>query len=111
MLKVLSSSCFQGRLQSVFARFPAAVGHGGEGRSPLFRVLGSLRNPSGGSPVFGRRVFFYSESSDGSDPPPAEDASASAVEGGGAEEAESKASSAIIPTNPRPEDYLTVGVL
>ncbi|XP_038980261.1 lon protease homolog, mitochondrial-like [Phoenix dactylifera] len=108
MLKVLSSSFFQGRLQSLSTRFPAALGHGGEGRSPLLRVLGSLRNPSGGSPVFGRRVFFCSEPGDGSDPPPAEDASAAAAEGGGAEEAESKASSAIIPTNPRPEDYLTV---
>ncbi|XP_019452270.1 PREDICTED: lon protease homolog 1, mitochondrial-like isoform X2 [Lupinus angustifolius] len=62
--------------------------------SPLHRVLGSLR---------GGRLFFCSGSGDGAD------AEAKVVElASGADESQTKASSAIVSTNPRPEDYLTV---
>ncbi|RRT64373.1 hypothetical protein B296_00041899 [Ensete ventricosum] len=108
MLKALSSSCFQGRLK-LSARFPAAAVNVGEGRSPLLRVLGSLTSPRGGSPVFWRKAFFCSERDDGSEPAEAkaEEESEATAEGGGAEEADSKASSAIVSMNPRPEDYLS----
>ncbi|KAF7006582.1 hypothetical protein CFC21_021617 [Triticum aestivum] len=74
------------------ARFAAvpAVAAAEEMRSPLLRVFGSLRG--GRSSVMGRRARFCSSSS-GSD-----------SEG----EAEGKASSAIVSTNPRPEDFLSV---
>lgn len=61
----------------------------------------SLRSGDGANAVYYRRVFFCSESGGGGDQP----MEAKAVE---EVEAESKASSAIVPTNPRPEDYLTV---
>ncbi|KAE9618927.1 hypothetical protein Lal_00047586 [Lupinus albus] len=62
--------------------------------SPLHKVLGSLR---------GGRLFFCSGSGDGAD------AEAKVVDSGsGAEESQTKPSSAIVSTNPRPEDYLTV---
>ncbi|CAD5187569.1 unnamed protein product [Musa acuminata subsp. malaccensis] len=114
MLKALSSSCFQGRLR-LSARFPSAAVNVGEGRSPLLRVLGSLTSRRGGSSVFWRKAFFCSEPDDGSEPlaeAKAEEESEAtanvAAEGGGAEEADSKASSAIVSMNPRPEDYLSV---
>ena len=116
MLKALSSSCFQGRLR-LSARFPSAAVNVGEGRSPLLRVLGSLASRRGGSSVFWRKAFFCSEPDDGSEPAAevkAEEESEAtanvAAEGGGAEEADSKASSAIVSMNPRPEDYLSVSV-
>ena len=58
----------------------------------------------------GHRAFFCSDSDssgDGSDRVVHVDSKAVESEG---EEAESKSSSAIVPTNPRPEDYLTVSV-
>ena len=58
----------------------------------------------------GHRAFFCSDSDssgDGSDRVVHVDSKAVDSEG---EEAESKSSSAIVPTNPRPEDYLTVSV-
>ncbi|KAE9589562.1 hypothetical protein Lal_00000282 [Lupinus albus] len=62
--------------------------------SPLNRVLCSLR---------GGRLFFCSGSGDGTD------AEAKVAElASGADESQTKASSAIVSTNPRPEDYLTV---
>ncbi|XP_058076197.1 lon protease homolog 1, mitochondrial-like [Magnolia sinica] len=106
MLKVLSSSF---RMQRFCADFPPNFRHGGEGKAQLLRVLGSLRSLSGRNHGLCKRVFFCSESGDGSDPvdaKPAPEAEATAAEN--AEEVNSKASSAIVPTNPRPEDYLTV---
>lgn len=103
MLKLLSSSsssCLHGRLHSLH---PGPT----ELASPVLRVLGSLAGLTRPSPNSARRAFFCSDGSDGSD---------QVVEiefkGAGAEaEAESKSSSAIVSTNPRPEDYLTVGWL
>ncbi|XP_072954329.1 lon protease homolog, mitochondrial-like [Typha angustifolia] len=111
MLKILSASCAQGRFQTRSSRFPSRFCNGVDGRSPLLRVLGSLRGSNGYVSVFGKRVFFCSESGDGSDPPreaKAVEEAETAAEGGGVEESESKASSAIVSTNPRPEDYLSV---
>lgn len=105
MLKLLSSSSsssLHGRLHSLR---PGPT----ELASPVLRVLGSLTGLTWPSPNSARRAFFCSDGSDGSD---------QVVEiefkGAGAEaeaEAESKSSSAIVSTNPRPEDYLTVGWL
>lgn len=54
----------------------------------------------------GSRAFFCTDSSgDGSDQVVHIEAKATESD---AEEVESKSSSAIVPTNPRPEDYLTV---
>ncbi|KAM0954423.1 putative endopeptidase La [Dioscorea sansibarensis] len=110
MLKLLSFSNLQGRFRTLPTRLPHNYWNGGDSRSPLSRVLGSLRSGDGANPVYYGRVFFCSESSGGGDQP-VEAKAAEEVENaaGGAEgEAESKASSAIVPTNPRPEDYLTV---
>lgn len=115
MLKVLSSLHARGRLHSLPAKRSASVVNVGEGRSPLTRFLRSLTNQQGRSPVFWRKAFFCSDSGDGSEPPPdakpAEEVEAIAstdAEGGAFEEAESKASSAIVSMNPRPEDYMSV---
>ncbi|KAH7676566.1 Lon protease bacterial/eukaryotic-type protein [Dioscorea alata] len=101
MLKILSLSCLQGRFRTQPTRLPHSYWNGGDSRSPLSRVLRSLRSGDGANAVYYRRVFFCSESGGGGDQP----IEAKAVE---EVEAESKASSAIVPTNPRPEDYLTV---
>ncbi|XP_051213521.1 lon protease homolog, mitochondrial [Lolium perenne] len=93
------------------ARFAAApaVAAAEEMRSPLLRVFGTLR--SGRSSALRTRVRFCSSSS-GSD---SEAAAAAAAAEAKAEdavpaegEAEGKASSAIVSTNPRPEDFLSV---
>lgn len=110
MLKAFSSSLLQHRFQRIPAGFS---GHEGGRNTPLFRILGSLRSSNGGNSVLCKRVFFCSESGDGSDPvedaKPAVEVESAANEN--AEEVDSKASSAIVPTNPRPEDYLKVRVL
>ncbi|XP_042453429.1 lon protease homolog, mitochondrial-like isoform X2 [Zingiber officinale] len=118
MLKVLSSPHVRGRLHSLPGKRPASIVNVGEGRSPLPRLLRSLTDQQGRSPVFWRKAFFCSKSGDGSEPPPdakaAEEVDAIAsidAEGGAFEEAESKASSAIVSTNPRPEDYMSVVAL
>ncbi|XP_042517635.1 lon protease homolog 1, mitochondrial-like [Macadamia integrifolia] len=109
MLKVLSASYLQGRLQNLSGKLPSNLSYG-ESRAPLLRILGSLRSSNSKKPNLCKRVFFCSESGDGSNPvaeveeKPGE--AEAAVES--AEEVDSKASSAIVPTNPRPEDYLTV---
>ncbi|ERN02128.1 lon protease homolog, mitochondrial isoform X1 [Amborella trichopoda] len=106
MLKVLSASCLHGRLQCVSSRLPIHSSHGGEGRSPLLRLLRSMKSPISGSPYYRRRVFFCSESggNDGS----CETVEAKAENAETVEEVDPKSSSAIVPTNPRPEDYLSV---
>ena len=82
--------------------------------SPILRAalssLRSLTRRSRSSDLVGHRAFFCSDSDssgDGSDRVVHVDSKAVESEG---EEAESKSSSAIVPTNPRPEDYLTVSV-
>ncbi|XP_043720503.1 lon protease homolog, mitochondrial-like isoform X2 [Telopea speciosissima] len=109
MLKALSTSCLQGRLQNLSAKLPANFSYG-EPRTPLLRVLGSLRSSNSRNPNLCKRVFFCSDSGDGSNPvvdAEAKPAEAEAV-AENAEEVDAKASSAIVPINPRPEDYLTV---
>lgn len=104
MLKLLSSSsCLPTRVHSMAS---SAIRTGScESTKPLFRVLNSLTGFTRNSPNLGRRAFFCSDSSDGSE-------QVVEIDGKGSESgAESKSSSAIVPTNPRPEDYLTVGLL
>ncbi|GLT90157.1 hypothetical protein SLE2022_081030 [Rubroshorea leprosula] len=60
-------------------------------------------NPSN----LGFRAFFCSDSSDGSTPEAAVEVEVRAAESE-SDVSDSKSSSAIVPTNPRPEDYLTV---
>ncbi|KAK9292324.1 hypothetical protein L1049_020290 [Liquidambar formosana] len=106
MLKLLSSTCLQSRFQNLTTTLPPTLRHGGtESSIPLLRVLNSLRGLSRKNPNLCRRAFFCSDSTDGSEPVVEAEGKAVEVEG---EEADSKASSAIVPTNPRPEDYLTV---
>ncbi|CAM8936780.1 unnamed protein product [Rhodiola kirilowii] len=99
MLKLISAPRFLVRAQAA----AASPSLRSDSSSPILRVFGSFvglngrRSPSlgGGS----SRVFFCTDASDGS---------------GAAAEAEVKAgetesnSSAIVPTNPKPEDFLTV---
>lgn len=100
MLKVLATSC---RSHATFGTQLRRQLHAGEPASPLLRVLqGQNRR----SPYLFRR-FFCSDSSDGSDPVDAAGLEAKRVDAG-EEEAESKSSSAIVPTIVRPEDCLTV---
>ncbi|XP_010268001.1 PREDICTED: lon protease homolog, mitochondrial-like [Nelumbo nucifera] len=110
MLKVLSASCRQGRLQNLTPRLPGNFSYGGEQRAPLLRVLGSLTSSSPRNSGLSKRVYFCSESGDGSNPVVEPEEKTAEVEAAveNAEEVDSKASSAIVPTNPRPEDYLTV---
>lgn len=75
--------------------------------SPLFKALSQLTGLNRRSTSLGQRAFFCSEPTDGaSDAEAAAEAEAKAAESDS--EADSKSSSAIVPTNPRPEDCLTV---
>lgn len=109
MLKAFSSSVLQGRLQRIPAGF---LGSEGERKAPIFRILGSLRSSNGRNSSFCKRVFFCSESGDGSDPVDAAKPAVEveAAENENAEEVDSKSASAIVSTNPRPEDCLKVRV-
>ncbi|KAK8954905.1 hypothetical protein KSP39_PZI002676 [Platanthera zijinensis] len=109
MLKLLASSCFQGRLQNLSTRFPASAANGG---LQSFPFLGSLRNPTRQrAELQWQKALFSSESGDG------DGGAEKSMEGKTAEEAEyasagletedGKTSSAIVSTNPRPEDHLT----
>ncbi|CAM0151593.1 unnamed protein product [Urochloa decumbens] len=94
------------------ARFTAApaVAAAAELRSPLLRVLGTLRGGRG-SLLLGKRARFCSNSS-ASDSEAAAEAEAKAEDAAVTEgEADGKASSAIVPTNPKIEDYLSVVAL
>ncbi|XP_027363659.1 lon protease homolog 1, mitochondrial isoform X3 [Abrus precatorius] len=93
MLKLISSSRIHRLHPTVLPLHRPAH----DSTSPLLKVLSSLGGLSRRS---GGRFFFCSDSSDGSDQ--VVDAEVKA-----AEESQSKAS-AIVPTYPRPEDYLTV---
>ncbi|TVU37125.1 hypothetical protein EJB05_10421 [Eragrostis curvula] len=91
------------------ARFAAApaVAAAEELRSPLLRVLGTLRGGGGRhSMLMGRRARFCSNSASDSEAAAAEVKAEDAAVAEG--EADGKASSAIVPTTPRPEDFLTV---
>jgi Lon-like ATP-dependent protease len=83
-----------------FAAAPA-VAAAEELRSPLLRVIGTLRGGRG-SVLLGRRARFCSNSSASDSEAKAEDATA--AEG----EADSKASSAIMPTSTNIDDCLSV---
>ncbi|XP_030504000.2 lon protease homolog 1, mitochondrial [Cannabis sativa] len=99
MLKLLSSSSsLHNRVNSLA---PTSIRTGSS--APFLRVLSSLTGLAGRNRNLGCRVFFCSDASDGSEPPVAE-AEVKEAESG----AEAKPSSAIVSTNPRPEDYLTV---
>ncbi|KAG4918544.1 hypothetical protein JHK85_056825 [Glycine max] len=94
MLKLIASSS---RIHRVH---PTVLRPAHDSASPLLRVLSSLVGLSWRNTNVGGRYFFCSGSSDSSD---------RVVDAGvqAADESESKAS-AIVPTYPRPEDYLTV---
>jgi len=101
MLKLISSSCIH-RLN------PAAVPvlrPASDSASPLLRVLHSLGGLSRSNRYLGGRLFFCSESESGDGPDHVVDAEAKTAE----ESPAKAASSAIVSTYPRPEDYLTVG--
>ncbi|KAL2468660.1 Lon protease-like protein 1 [Forsythia ovata] len=104
-MEVLTSTC---RFHTGTSSFGAHLRPGttAETASPILRVLSSLRGTNRKSPYFYRR-FFCSDSSDGSDPAEA-GSEAKALDGAAGEEANSKSSSAIVPTVFRTEDYLTV---
>ena len=70
--------------------------------SPLFKALSQLTGLNRRSSSLGHRVFFCSDSASDAEAAAAEVAEAEA------EVADSKSSSAIVSTNPRPEDCLTV---
>lgn len=108
MLKLLSSSssCLQAGANGLGPKLGLRPGPS-EMASPLLRVLSSLTGRN--RPNMARRAFFCSDASDGSDQVVEVEAKATGTEGEGEGEAEAKASSAIVSTNPRPEDYLTVG--
>lgn len=108
MLKLLSSSssCLQAGANGLGPKLGLLPGPS-EMASPLLRVLSSLTGRN--RPNMARRAFFCSDASDGSDQVVEVEAKATGTEGEG--EAEAKASSAIVSTNPRPEDYLTVGYI
>lgn len=108
MLKLLSSSCLQGRFQNITTTLkPSLRCVGFASSSPVLRVLSSVRGLSRPNPSSSHRVFFCSDSSDGSDS--VVEVEVKAADAGS--ESDSSSSSAIVPTNPRPEDYLTVVAL
>ncbi|XP_068662036.1 lon protease homolog, mitochondrial-like isoform X2 [Aristolochia californica] len=99
MLKLLSSSCLRSKFSNCSLRAPPSSGE----KSTLGQFFRSLRDSNPRILVSGKRVFFCSEAGDGS-----EAAGVKAGEDNAAEKVESKSSSAIVPTNPKPEDYLSV---
>ncbi|KAJ9681760.1 hypothetical protein PVL29_017913 [Vitis rotundifolia] len=101
MLKVISCSGLQGRFRNI----TPSLRQGTRSSAPLLRVLSQLRGVNRWSPNSCGRAFFCSDSSDVSDPVVGAEGKAAEA---AADEAESKASSAIVPTSPRPEDCLTV---
>lgn len=92
MLRALSPSRLQRRLLGLPVMQSGGPCIGGEKRFPLLRILGSLGKPSCTDPSLCGRAFFSSES-------------------GGDPEQPVEPSSAIVPTNPRPEDHLSVSSL
>ncbi|KAF5739986.1 lon protease 1 mitochondrial [Tripterygium wilfordii] len=110
MLKLLSSSsALQSRAQCLAQPATAlrVVSDSAAGASPFFKVLNSITGFSRRSSKLDRRAFFCSDSSDGGSGEPVVEVEVKAPETEG-EGADGRSSSAIVPTNPRPEDYLTV---
>ncbi|KAI3866791.1 hypothetical protein MKX03_008899 [Papaver bracteatum] len=112
MLKVLSDSHLHGRLRSFSSNIPSPAV---QSRVPLFRFFGYLTNSNATNSSFTRRAFFCSDSNDGSKPPVIEEVEAEKLTAeseiatsDGVEEVELRSSSAMVSTNPRPEDYLQV---
>ncbi|KAL5699070.1 endopeptidase La [Ranunculus cassubicifolius] len=110
MLRSLTNSCFHNRIHNLASKLPS---NGGEIKGPLCRILNSLRNSNPRNSFYGRRVYFCSDSKDGdggSNTPVVEIETEAVTEtASSAEEVDSTAaSSAIVPANPRPEDYLRV---
>lgn len=110
MLKLLSSSCIQNRAQHALTKSvsTSCVRDAIERQSSLFGALNSLRGLARRTSSSGQRAFFCSDSSGG----PSDAESETSVDSKSVElEAEvgEKASSAIVSTYPRPEDYPTVG--
>ena len=77
-------------------------------RAVLSSLRGLTRRSSRSSDLVGPRAFFYSDSDSSGDVFVHVEAKAVDSE---AEEVDTKSSSAIVSTNPRPEDYLTVSFL
>lgn len=112
MLKLVPSSCSQGRLQNLRSRFPDGVANGRLQKRSLFRVFGSLRSSIGDKTLLWQKTLYSSESGKGDgdvdssvDAKAADEAEYAST---GADAEDAKASSAIVPTTPRPEDHLTV---
>ncbi|CAN6469082.1 unnamed protein product [Victoria cruziana] len=103
MLKILAAPSLRGRLQRLPSGLSLHTSNVGQGKCCLFRVLGALRGNSGVTPASRVRAFC-SDANEGSET--AEAKAEPAAEG--AEEADSKSSTAMVSTNPKPEDYLTV---
>ncbi|KAL8170787.1 hypothetical protein V2J09_022591 [Rumex salicifolius] len=105
MLKVLSpSSRFYNH---VSARTTSAVRHGSEPRTPLLRLLNSLRHSNSPNPNLYCLRFFCSNSSDGSDPA----VDSKPAEGDPTKEAESKSSATIVPAVFKPDECFQVVAL
>lgn len=102
MLGALSFPHSHPRLQRTSANF----GHGRERRPQFLRFSASWSNSNGRNSVFCKRVSLCSVSGGGHDPIQAGKVHAEVGEDG--DEVDSKASSAIAPINPRPQDCLTV---
>lgn len=100
MLKLLSSSASRAHHLTPAIRVGSA-----QVESPLFKALSQLTGWNRRSTSLGHRVFFCSEPTDG-----AAEAEAKTAESD-SEGSDSKSSSAIVPTNPRPEDCLTVSLI
>ncbi|KAK4487336.1 hypothetical protein RD792_006055 [Penstemon davidsonii] len=98
MLKALTSTCRSHVSFGANLRRHVSVG---ESASPLHRVIRGQNRKN----TYLSRRFFCSDSTEGSDPV---DPNAKRVEAGEEATAESKSSSAIVPTVFRPEDYLSV---
>ncbi|KAK6911648.1 Lon protease, N-terminal domain [Dillenia turbinata] len=96
MLKVLSSTCLR---REVHGLNPCNL----NSRAPLPRLFNSVKSSRLRNPSFYRRSFFCSDATnEGAETLVEAESKANEAE------ADSKTSSAIVPTNPRPEDYLTV---
>lgn len=101
MLKALKSTCVQARLLGFTTPFQTNLRYGSSQiNSPWLRLVNSNRVVN---PNLSKRVYFCTDSSDGSNIL----MESKGVEEGAAE-ADSKSSSAMVPTVFKPEDYLTV---
>ncbi|XP_021898774.1 lon protease homolog 1, mitochondrial isoform X1 [Carica papaya] len=104
MLKILSSSAASYRTRCLS---PVPRVGPRQATSPVLKALSEFFGWNREVGVLGRRAFFCTDSSDGGGPESVVEVEVKTAESE-SEGAESKSSSAIVPTNPRPEDYLTV---